>query len=106
MTDLTSNNLNNHETHPPSSRHRRAARRRPLNAVVEVMTPRRGKGVTINHSEGGLRVAVDCDLHLDEEIMLHVDELGQPPRLMRCRVAWVRELTDGWIAGLQQLGLH
>jgi hypothetical protein len=85
---------------------RRCSRRRPLNAMVEVISPATGHGVTINVSDGGLRVAVDCPLRPDEICLLRIDDFSGAPRLERARVAWSRELHDGWIAGLQLIGLH
>jgi Tfp pilus assembly protein PilZ len=100
---------------PPSSqplvaevlvRHRRHSRRRPLEAQVEVFQPANGSGFTINVSDGGLRIAVDCPLRIEEVVLLAVREEGKPERLECARVVWVRELRDGWIVGLQLIGLH
>ncbi|MCA9625796.1 MAG: PilZ domain-containing protein [Myxococcales bacterium] len=88
------------------SRQRRSSARRPFNADVELVSPVAGGGVTLNASEGGLRVAVDCPLAAGEICLLYVREGGSPERLERARVAWSRELRDGWIAGLQLIGLH
>jgi hypothetical protein len=72
---------------------------------VQVLGPAPGSGVTLNASEGGLRVAVDCVLTEGEICFVRVDD---PERgaVERARVAWSRELPDGCIAGLQLLGLH
>ncbi len=100
---------------PPSSRptpdslmlrQRRASGRRPFEAVIEVYEPNPGTGVTINASDGGLRVAVDCELRPEDVVLLAVREAGRPERLECARVAWSLELRDGWIAGLQLIGLH
>ncbi len=87
-------------------RQRRASRRRELNADVEVIHPREGRGVTINASEGGLRVACDCAMRQGETLLLRVRETAGEERLEQARVVWSRELRDGWIAGLQIVGLH
>ena len=100
---------------PPSSRplalealgrQRRASGRRPLEAEVEIFQPTYGNGFTINVSDGGLRVAVDCPLQVGEIVLLAVREEGKAERLECARVAWARELRDGWIVGLQLVGLH
>ncbi|MEM9693369.1 MAG: PilZ domain-containing protein [Myxococcota bacterium] len=85
---------------------RRASRRAPFEARVSVMEPVVADGVTINRSEGGLRVAVGAVLVAGERLTLVVSEHGQPDQLVRARVAWCRELRDGCIAGLEQVGLH
>jgi hypothetical protein len=95
-----------------SERQRRAARRLSFNAHVELLSPRPGEGVTINASEGGLRIAVDCMLRPDEICLIRVDDPttalanGAGTRIERARVAWSRQLPDGCIAGLELLRLH
>ncbi|MEM1029321.1 MAG: PilZ domain-containing protein [Myxococcota bacterium] len=89
------------------SRQRRGSRRRPLEATVQVVAPEAGRGVTINVSDGGLRVAVDCSLIPGETCLMVLREAGRPEALVRGRVAWARQLAgDGCIAGLERLGLH
>jgi hypothetical protein len=72
---------------------------------VRVIEPALGRGVTINASDGGLRIAVDCALRPGDVCLLVVDDPSRPA-LERARVAWSRELRDGCIAGLQLIGLH
>jgi hypothetical protein len=98
---------------PPASsrneelgRQRRGSRRVDLDASVEIIHPRPGRGVTINASTGGLRVAVDCAMREGETFILRVCEALGPERTEQARVVWSRELPDGWIAGLQLIGLH
>jgi hypothetical protein len=88
-----------------SDRHRRTSRRLPLNAAVEVVQPQAGTGVTINASDGGLRVAVDCMLHEGELCLIRVDD-PERPSIERARVVWARELIDGCIAGLEIVALN
>ena len=88
------------------SRQRRRSARRPFHATVEMVQPAAGEGVTLNVSEGGLRIAVDVALPADDVCLLYVCEPGGERKLERARVAWSREVSDGWIAGLQILGLH
>jgi hypothetical protein len=90
---------------PEVLRQRRGSGRRPLHAEVEVLDPV-GSGVTINVSEGGLRIAVDCTLVAGQVCLLRVHEPGVHRDLCRARVVWARELRDGCVAGLQILGLH
>jgi hypothetical protein len=85
---------------------RRASRRRELDADVEVLHPRAGHGVTINASDAGLRVAVDCALHKGETCLVRVTSANGSNRLEQARVIWSKEHRDGWIAGLQLVGLH
>ncbi len=89
-----------------SLRHRRETRRRPLHAEVDVMEPLTGGGVTINVSDGGLRIAVDCHLSVGDVCMLVIREPAKPVRLERARVVWSQELRDGCVAGLTVTGLH
>ena len=104
MTDLTE--LETASLLVSEERQRRTSRRRPLEASVRVVQPAAGAGVTINVSEGGLRVAIDLPLAADQICVLVVSEPGAPEQLVRARVAWARVLDDGCIAGLQRLGLH
>ena len=87
-------------------RHRRATRRRPMHAEIEVIEPQTGDGVAINASDGGLRIAVDCALAVDDVCMLVIREPAKPVRLERARVVWTQQLRDGCVAGLTVTGLH
>jgi hypothetical protein len=77
----------------------------PFHAVVQVLEPARGVGVTLNASEGGLRVAVDCLLEPGDTCLVCIEDPAHG-RVERARVAWSRQLPDGCIAGLQLLDLH
>lgn len=85
---------------------RRSGRRLPFEATVRVVQPTVGRGVTLNASERGLRVAVDCPLVAGEMVMLVVRVAGVPEELVRGRVAWARDAGDGCIAGIERVGLH
>ena len=87
-------------------RQRRMSARRPLHADVEVIAPRPATGVTINVSNGGLRIAVDSMLQPGDVCMLVIREANHPVRLERARVVWSREVRDGCVAGLTVAGLH
>jgi hypothetical protein len=105
--------LSSHPSSPPistvrpafSDRHRRASRRTPFHASVQVFGPARGRGVTLNASDGGLRVAVDCRLKEGDLCLVRVEDPARGS-VERARVAWSREVPDGCIAGLELLGLH
>lgn len=106
--------MDNPSTSPPVSstrlgaffRQRRGSRRRELNAEIEVIQPAPGTGVTINESDGGLRIAVDCALRIGELCTLRLSVPGGNSRLETGRVVWSRELRDGWIAGVERIELH
>jgi len=87
-------------------RQRRASRRRSLNADIEILQPISGHGVAINESEGGLRIAVDCALIVNETCLLRLCVPFGPARIERGRVAWLREVRDGFIVGLELESLH
>lgn len=78
---------------------RRASQRYPLHADVEVLDPLHAHGVVINASEGGLRIAVDTALPLGAVCVLEVKS-GEGDTVEMARVAWVRELRDGFLVGM------
>ncbi|HEX2670582.1 MAG TPA: PilZ domain-containing protein [Polyangiaceae bacterium] len=77
---------------------RRAADRFPLHADVEVLEPWNAHGVVINASDGGLRVAVDRELPVGAECVLEI-ALDEGKTVEMARVAWARELPDGYLVG-------
>ena len=70
-----------------------------LHADVEIETSLRSRGVTLNASAGGLRVAVDAPLPENTEVMFRLVQ-GQLVVRKRARVVWQRRLPDGFVAGL------
>jgi hypothetical protein len=78
---------------------RRASRRFPLHADIEVLEPVHAHGVVINASEGGLRVAIDTSLPLDAVCVVEVKS-PDGCTVELARVAWVREHPDGFLVGL------
>lgn len=78
---------------------RRTSHRYPLNADVEVLDPLHAHGVVINASDGGLRIAVDTALPLGAVCVLEVKS-SDGTTVEMVRVAWVRELRDGFLVGL------
>jgi hypothetical protein len=78
---------------------RRASPRMPLDADVELLEPRPGQGLAINVSAGGIRVAVDAPLTVGEHCMLKVS--SERVTIEHARVVWVRQMPDGWLAGLE-----
>lgn len=78
---------------------RRASRRYPLHADVEVLDPLHAHGVVINASDGGLRIAVDAALPIGVVCVLEVKS-ADGDTVEMARVAWVRELRDGFLVGM------
>ena len=78
---------------------RRASRRYALHADVEVLDPLHAHGVVINASDGGLRIAVDAALPLGAVCVLELKS-ADGDTVEMTRVAWVRELRDGFLVGL------
>ena len=105
MSHVSSDTPISHVTFIGLARQRRRGARRPLNADVRVVEPQEGSGVAINASDGGLRIAVDCALHPDDHVVMILSDDGQDT-VERARVVWSRELKDGWIVGLERVGLN
>jgi hypothetical protein len=78
---------------------RRTAERYPLHADVEVLEPFNAHGVVINASDGGLRVAVDRELPVGVVCVVEI-AVDEGKTVEMARVAWTRELPDGYLAGL------
>ena len=80
---------------------RRSSPRIPITADVEVVEPAKSVGIAINASEGGLRVAVDKALYVEDIVTVRLTVEGEASNVVRARVVWVREMRDGWVAGLE-----
>ncbi len=80
---------------------RRAAPRVPLNANVEVLAPTPASGIVLNVSTGGLRVAVDQALYIEDYCHLRIVTDDEEGCVERARVRWVKAKPDGWIVGLE-----
>ena len=78
---------------------RRAARRYPLNADIEILEPVKAHGVVINASDGGLRVAVDEGLPVDSVCVVEI-QTDEGKTVELTRVVWIREHPDGYLVGL------
>jgi PilZ domain len=78
---------------------RRVDERYPLNADVEVLEPWNAHGVVINASGGGLRVALDRELPVGLVCVVEV-AVDEGKTVEMVRVAWSRELPDGYLVGL------
>jgi len=78
----------------------------PLHAGVVVLEPARAEGVTINASQGGLRIAVDQPLEVGFEHLLQITFDSGEVALRRARVVWSRVLPDGCIAGVAFVAPH
>ena len=68
-------------------------------ADVEVLEPISANGIIINTSEGGLRIAVDKELHEGMVCVLSIQK-DDEQRIEVGRVAWSRQCTDGFLVGL------
>ena len=74
---------------------RRASRRWPLQAEVEVLEPVQGRGVAINGSEGGMRIAVDCPLAPGLRCRIRTTFGPELERVENARVVWSLAARDG-----------
>lgn len=86
--------------HSPSDHPgRRAERRYPANADVEIGEPFNAHGLVINASDGGLRVAVDKALPVGAVCVVDITtDAGVSVEIVK--VAWIEEHTDGYLVGL------
>jgi hypothetical protein len=78
---------------------RRVAHRYPLHADVEVLEPWNAHGVVINASDGGLRIALDRELPVGLMCVVEI-ALEEGKTVEMVRVAWSRELPDGYLVGV------
>jgi hypothetical protein len=88
---------------------RRASARWPVHSVVELLAPHQGRGVVLNVSGGGLRVALVREdgapvLRTGEEFAARVRHADGTETVERLRVAWVREHADGVVLGASFAG--
>ncbi|MEM9730340.1 MAG: PilZ domain-containing protein [Myxococcota bacterium] len=79
---------------------RRHARRWSLDAEVELVSPGRGSGMAINASVGGLRIALDRGVPLDEVCTLRVRTAPDRETIEHARVVWSKAQPDGFVLGL------
>ena len=79
---------------------RRSANRFAVNADAEFLEPVRAHGVVINASEGGLRVAVDCELPIGVVCVVEITtSAGKTVEMVN--VVWSRAHPDGYLVGLE-----
>ena len=79
---------------------RRASRRYPLSADVEVLEPRSATGFAINASAGGIRIAIDEALAIGDLVVLRVKTESRQ-MVEHGRVVWVSERPDGALIGIE-----
>ena len=79
---------------------RRHSRRWALDADVELVSPGRGSGMTLNASVGGLRVALDRGVPLDEICTLRIRTAPEHETIEHARVVWAKAQPDGYVLGL------
>lgn len=65
------------------------------------MTPRRGSGLAINASVGGLRVAVDMGVPVDHVCTLRVRTAPDHATIEHAKVVWSKARPDGYVMGLE-----
>ena len=82
---------------------RRRSKRYRLNANVQFLSPVQTEGVTINMSEGGLRVVLPETIPDGQECLLEVWLTPRRFHTERARVVWSQEYVDGWVLGLEFL---
>ena len=79
---------------------RRRARRWALDAEIELLSPGHGAGLAINASIGGLRVALDRGVPIDEVCTLRVRTAPDHETVEHARVIWSLAQPDGYVLGL------
>ena len=79
---------------------RRASRRYPLAADVELLEPKPATGFAINASAGGLRIAIDETLPVGELVVI-VIRTESREMTEHARVVWVKDQPDGALIGLE-----
>ena len=79
---------------------RRRSRRWALDAEVELLSPGHGSGMAINASVGGLRIALDRGVPLDEVCTLRIRTAPEHETVEHARVVWSRAQPDGYLLGL------
>lgn len=79
---------------------RRTAHRVPLHADVEIDSPRAARGVALNVSRGGVRLALEGEVRVGDvcRLTLRTDPVSASTE--HAKVVWKRRLPDGWVAGL------
>ncbi|HET6417817.1 MAG TPA: PilZ domain-containing protein [Polyangiales bacterium] len=80
---------------------RRQCRRWALDAEIDLLTPARGSGLAINASVGGLRVAVDTGVPVDQICTLRVRTAPDHETIEHARVVWSKAQPDGYVLGLE-----
>jgi len=79
---------------------RRHARRWALDAEIELLSPGHGSGLAINASVGGLRIALDRGVPIDEVCTLRVRTAPDHETVEHARVVWSQAQPDGYVLGL------
>ena len=63
------------------------------------------EGWALNVSRGGLRVILEGDVELGEEVEITVGDMAEAPLTRRGRVVWLQEERDGAIVGIEFLNV-
>lgn len=85
---------------------RRAARRWALHADIELIDPIQARGIALNASVGGMRVAVDRPVPEGTLCVLRVNTSPGRGSVEHARVVWARQQPDGWLLGLEFVDPH
>ena len=85
---------------------RRASQRFPLDAEIELIEPCAARGIAINASTGGMRMAIDRRVEVDALCIARVTTDEGRQSLEKARVVWTRQLPDGWLVGVCFLQDH
>jgi len=80
---------------------RRRFRRWALDAEIELLAPTRGSGLAINASVGGLRIAVDMGVAVDQICTMRVRTAPNHETIEHARVVWSQAQPDGYVLGLE-----
>lgn len=85
---------------------RRRSQRFTLNAEVAVLSPVAAEGLVLNASAGGLRVVLYREIPVGSLCVLEVILPGDRRAAEHARVVWSRRHADGWVMGLEFVGVH
>jgi hypothetical protein len=82
---------------------RRGELRQELHAEVELLEPRPGRGMVLNASDGGLRIAMDEGLSPGTWCVLRLTFDDGAKVVLRGRIAWASRRIDGCLLGVELL---
>jgi hypothetical protein len=83
---------------------RRRSERESSNANVDFIEPVKAEGVTLNISDGGMRVAVYQEIPADQDCIIKIWLTDNHHVCRRARIVWSKAVADGWVLGLEFAG--